>query len=46
MPQVADRGIDGRRRLPICKVVFVDMVVQVKADHAAPAHVQAFNGAR
>ena len=43
---MADHSIDGRGRLPICKVVFVDMVVQVKAYHAAPAHVQAFNGAR
>lgn len=43
---MADRGVDGRGRLPIRKGVFVDVVALVKADHAVPSHVQAFNGAR
>ncbi len=44
--QRGDQGIDGRGRLPLRKGVFVDMVAQVKAGHAAPTHIQAFNGAR
>ena len=44
--QRADKGIDGRGRYPLRKGVFVDIVSQVKAGHAAPTHIQAFNGAR
>ncbi len=44
--QRADKGIDGRGRLPIRKGQFVDVVAQVKAGNTSPSHVQAFNEAR
>lgn len=44
--QRADKGIDGRGRLPIRKGQFVDVVSQVKAGNTNPSHMQAFNEAR
>lgn len=44
--QRADKGIDGRGRLPIRKGQFIDIVSQVKGGGTSPGDVQAFNGAR
>ena len=44
--QRADKGIDGRGRLPIRKGVFVDVVSQVKAGGSNQSQVRAFNEAR
>ena len=43
--QRADKGIDGRGRIPIRKGHFIDVVSQVKGGGTGPGDIQAFNGA-
>jgi len=43
--QRADKGIDGRGRIPIRKGYFIDVVSQVKGGGTGPGDIQAFNGA-